>query len=348
MSVKQIISWVTLGLIVLILVLSRHELERAWELLQTVNLWALALLIPLMLFTFIAAGEMMFSYLRAKGSLKKVSVWERGRMALELNFVNHTLPSGGVSGISYMTWRLGKLGVSPGKATSAQVVRYVAGFIAAALLISISVLVVTLDGNINRWIILMSSGIVTLMILSTIGLIFLVSSRPRMHWFAKWVSTAINRLTRKLTKGKKRVLIREEKVYAFFEDIHDDYVELRRDYRVLARPILWAIAFTAADAMLFAVTFWALGTPVNPAPIIIAYALASVAGFIVVTPGGAGAYEAIMVAFLATAGISSSASLAAIVLTRVIILVVTIAAGYVFYESALRRYGRGKSAAKRH
>lgn len=345
---KRIISWVTLGLVALILILSRHELVKAWGLLERVNLWVLILLVPLMLFTFFAAGEMMFSYLRAKGGLKKIPVWERARMALELNFVNHTLPSGGVSGISYMSWRLGKLGVSPGKATSAQVVRYVAGFVAAAVLIMISVLIVTIDGNINRWIILVSCGIVTFMILSTIGMIYLVNSRSRMRRFAGWVSTTVNRITRKITRGKKRHLLSEKHVYAFFEDIHDDYMELQSDYRVLIKPILWAIAFTVADAMLFAVTFWALGTPINPAPLIIAYALASVAGFIVVTPGGAGAYEAIMVGFLATAGIASSASLAAIVLTRVIILLTTIAIGYFFYEDALRRYGGGdRSAIKR-
>lgn len=344
---KQIISWVTLGLVALILILSRHELEKAWDLLWKVNLWVLVLLLPLMLFSFFAAAEMMFSYLRAKGGVKKIPILERARMAMELNFVNHTLPSGGVSGISYMTWRLGKLGVTPGKATSAQVVRYVAGFIAAAILIAISVLVVTLDGEINRWIILVSSGIVTFMILSTIGLIFLVSSRARMRLFADWVAKTANGITSKVTRGKKRVLIHEQKVFTFFEDIHDDYIELKKDYRVLLKPILWAIAFTAADAMLFIVTFWALGTPVNPAPIIIAYVLASVAGFIVVTPGGAGAYEAIMVGFLATAGISSSASLAAIVLTRVIILLVTIAVGYLFYEDALRRYGKKRFKTQR-
>ncbi len=344
MSVKQIISLVTLGLVALILILSRHELGKAWDLLGKVNLWVLALAIPLMLFTFFAAGEMMFSYLRAKGGMKKIPMWERARMAMELNFVNHTLPSGGVSGISYMTWRLGKLGVTPGKATSAQVVRYVAGFIAAAVLIAISVLMVTIDGAINRWTILVSCGIVTFMIVSTIGLIFLVSSRARMHAFAQWVSSLVNRVTKKVTRGKKRVLVREEKVYAFFEDIHDDYAELKTDYRVLLKPVLWAIAFTIADASLFLVTFFALGSPVNPAPILIAYVLASVAGFIVVTPGGAGVYEAIMVGFLATAGVSSSASLAAIVLTRVIILVVTIAVGYLFYEDALRRYGSRPTA----
>ncbi len=342
MSARKIISWVTLGLVVLILVLSRGELEKAWQLLQRVDLLVLMLLIPVLFISILASGEMIFTYLRAKKGVRSLPVWERARIALELNFVNHTLPSGGVSGISYVSWRMGKLGVSPGKATSAQVVRYVAGFIAAAVLIAVSVLIVTLDGNINRWTILVSSGIVTFMIISTIGLIFLVSSRARMHAFAKNVSKLANRATWKLTRGKKRVLLREEKVYAFFEDIHDDYVELKKDYRVLRRPLLWALVFTIADAMLFTITFWALGTPVNPAPIIIAYALASVAGFIVVTPGGAGAYEAIMVGFLATAGISSSASLAAIVLTRVIILLVTIAAGYLLYEDALRRYGNDR------
>src|SRR6478672_8217316 len=122
MSVKQIISWVTLGLVALIIFLSRHELLKAWELLGRVNLLVLLLLIPLMLFTFFASSETIFTYLAAKGVIKKTSVWERARMALELNFVNHTLPSGGVSGISYMTWRLGKVGVSPGRAASAQVV----------------------------------------------------------------------------------------------------------------------------------------------------------------------------------------------------------------------------------
>lgn len=350
MSVKTIISWVTLGLVALVLFTARHELLKAWELLGTVNPLILLLLVPMMIFTFIAAGEIIFTYLEGKGAIKDVTLTERARMALELNFVNHTLPSGGVSGISYMSWRLGKLGVSPGRATSAQVVRYVAGFIAAGILIAISVLAVTLDGNINRVIILVSSSVVTFMILSTIGLIFLVSSRKRMRAFADWSSKLINRTTRKLTRGRKRVLVREEKIFNFFEDIHDDYLELRRDHRVLAKPIAWALAFTVADALLFWITFWALGTPVNPAPLLIAYVLASVAGFIVVTPGGAGAYEAIMVAFLATAGIAGGVAIAGIVLTRVIILIVTIAVGYLFYHNALGKYGKrsSRNPFKRH
>ncbi len=345
MSVKRVISWVTLGLVALILFLSRHELQKAWMLLEQVNVYILVLIIPLMLLSFYAASEIMFSYLRAKGSIEKTHWTTRARMALELNFVNHTLPSGGVSGISYMTWRLGKFGVSPGRAASAQMVRYVAGFIATAIVIPFCVLLVTIDGSINRWIILVSSMIVLFMLAAIVGMVYLVSSRVRMQQFATWISRSVNKLVRKLTRGRKRVVMHEGNVLKFFEEIHDDYLELQRDRRVLIYPIVWGLVFTILDAMVFAVTFWALGTPVNPAPILIAYTLASLAGFIVVTPGGAGAYEAIMVAFLAVAGISSGTAIAGILLSRVIILIVTIAGGYLFYQRALSKYGKQRHPA---
>lgn len=345
MSIKRIISWVTLALVALVLFFSRHELAKAWALLETVNVFILVLIVPLLLFSFYAAAEIMFSYLRAKGSIEKTHWTTRARMALEWNFVNHTLPSGGVSGISYMTWRLGKLGVSAGRATSAQMVRYVAGFIATAILIPFCVLLVTIDGSINRWIILVSSTIVMVMFVAIVGMIYLVSSSVRMERFARWATRVVNAGVRKLTRGKKRVIIRENTILEFFKEVHDDYNELQRDRRVLIKPVMWGIVFTILDAMIFAVTFWALGTPVNPAPLLIAYTLASVAGFIVVTPGGAGAYEAIMVAFLAVAGVSSGTAIAGILLSRVIILLVTIAGGYLFYQQALTRYGKRRHSA---
>ena len=330
-----------MGLVVLIIFFSRHELVHAWKLLQSIDLAVLWLLIPVQLLAYYAAGETLFAYIRSsKKSFKEVSRAELARMALELNFVNHVLPSGGVSGLSYMSWRLGKYGVSPGRATAAQAVRYVAGFIASIILILVSVIVVTIDGSINRWIILVSAGIVSFMIFGTLGLVFLVSNRDRMSRFAHWLTQMVNHWVRKLTRGKKRVIIREDALLVFFNEMHDDYMELQGNWRVLTKPLLWALLFTAAEASLFTITFWALGTPVNPAPILIAYCLASVAGFIVVTPGGAGAYEAIMVAFLAVAGVSSGAAIAGIVLSRVVILITTIGFGYIFYQHTLIRYGR--------
>ena len=344
MSFRAWLSVVTLILIGVIIYLSRHELLHAWELLGKVNIWILLLLIPGQILAYYAGGEMIFSYLRAKKSIDNVPPFALARMSLEMNFVNHILPSGGVSGVSYMTWRLGKYGVSSGRATMAQVVRFAMGFAAFIALLLVAVLAVTIDGNINRWIILVSSTLVTFMVGVVLVGMYLLGSQTRTTRFASWLVRFVNHAVRRISFGKKRKLLAEEKTQEFFRDMHHDYVALRADKRILIKPFLWGLVFNAADALLFVITFTALGVPVNPAPILIAYGVASTAGFFVATPGGAGAYEAIMVAFLAIAGLSQGVAIAGIVLTRVILLLGTIGLGYLFYQHAILKYGRKKQA----
>ena len=340
MSFRAWLSTITLLLIAVIIFFSRHELLHAWELLSRVNIWILLLLIPGQLLVYYAGGEMMFSYLRQKKAISEVSPLGLARMSLEMNFVNHVLPSGGVSGVSYMGWRLGGYNVSPGRSTMAQVVRYSMGFVAFIALLSIAVLAVTIDGGINRWIILVSSILTTGMLGVIVVAVFVMSSTKRMTWFAGWTVRTVNSLVRKITFGRKPAVLDQEQVNTFFDELHRDYIALRADKRILIKPFLWGLLFNAADVGLFLITFWALGVPVNPAPILIAYGVASVAGFFVVTPGGAGAYEAIMVAFLAIAGLSQGTAIAGIVLTRVILLIGTIGLGYLFYQHAIIKYGK--------
>lgn len=340
MSFRAWLSVITLVLITVIIFFSRHELLRAWDLLGRVNIWILLLLVPGQLLVYYTGGEMMFSYLRAKDSIGHVPKRSLTSMALEMNFVNHLLPSGGVSGVSYMSWRLGKYGVSSGRATMAQIVRYAMGFAAFTLLLSIAVFVVTLDGSINRWIILMSSILVGTMLSAMVAGIYLLSSPKRIVRFSSWLTRTLNNFVRNISLGRKKEVMDEESVEVFFMEMHDDYIALRHDKAILIKPFLWGLLFTAADVSLFLITFWALGSPVNPAPILIAYGVATIAGFFVVTPGGAGAYEAIMVAFLAVAGLDKGTAIAGIVLTRVILLLGTISMGYLFYQRALLKYGK--------
>jgi uncharacterized protein (TIRG00374 family) len=340
MSVRGWISLATVGLVGLIVFLARDELQQAWEALGRVNLWILALLIPAQIISYYAAGEMIFSYLRAKSSTANVSKRDQVRMALELNFVNHIVPSGGLSGVSYLSWRLSKYGISPGRATMAQVVRYAMGFGAYAVLLVIAVLLVTVDGNINRWIILISSGLVTLFLIVGIGGAFMLSSIKRLQKFSIWLTPAVNKLVRKLTFNKVKRILNLDEVTKFFSELHYDYKGLMRDRKVLKKPFIWGIIFTIFDAGLFLITFWALGHPVNPAPVFIAYGVATLAGIVAITPGGTGVYEAVMVAFLAMAGLGSGVALVGILLTRAIMLGGTILFGYIFYQKAILKYGK--------
>ncbi len=340
LSLRTWISIVTFGLIAVILYFSRRELLHAWHLLGRVDWWILLLLVPVVLIGYLAAGEMIFSYLRQKGHIREVSPFTLMRISLELNFVNHVLPSGGVSGVSYMNWRLGKFGVPVGKATMAQAVRYVTGFAAMVALLIGAVILVTIDGTVNRWIILMSSTLVSMMIFVTMLLVFIFSNEARMHRIARAIARFCNAVVRRATFGRVHQVIKPAALLAFLEDMQDDYKALMRDKRVLIQPFLWGLFFTATEIAIFWIVFWALGSPINPAPILIAYGLASLAGFIVVTPGGAGAYEAIMVMVLAIAGMARGEAIAGIVLTRVIILLVTIVVGWALYQQIVMKYGK--------
>ncbi len=310
--------------------------------LEKVNLWTLALLIPIQIFSYYSAAEIGFSYLREKKSIKDIGRPTLTRLALEMNFVNHVLPSAGVSGISYMSWRLSGYGLSAGKATMSQIVRFVMGFIAFTVLLIPSVFIITLDGSINRWIILGSGGFVSVMIGLTAGSIFVLSSPKRMHKLAKFITDTTNTFMKKVfPRSKARLQLK--KINEFFDDMHDDFLVLKADRRILTKPFWWAIIFTISDMMLFWVTFLALGEVINPAAILVAYGLAIVLAVVSLTPGGAGVLETVMVTVLALAGIEPSVAVAGVLLTRVITLLGTVAFGYLFYHGALKKYGNGKS-----
>ena len=346
MSGRGIISIITLILLLLVIFVARQEIHHAFQLISQVDLFILALLIPAQFIVYFTAGEMMFEYLRAKKALKNVSRFTLTRMALELNFVNHILPSGGVSGISYMTWRLGKFNVSPGRATMSQAVRYVAGFLSYLTLLLISVVAITLDNGVDRFIILVSSVLACAIIFTMIFGIYIISSSTRLTGFAHWLTRNVNRLVKGVTLGRRKNVLKLKRVEQFFVDFHDDYLELKADKRLLLKPYLWGLVFNAADVGLFLVGFWSLGYFINPAVILIAYGIASLAGFLIITPGGAGAYEALMIAFMGSAGVPPGIAIAGVLITRVILLLGTITSGYVFYQLTILKYGKNPVKSK--
>lgn len=333
---------VTITLILIVLVAARKQLYEAWKLLGQVNLWILSLLIPLQFASYYTNAEIFFTYLRARGQLKKTSPLEATSMALELNFVNHVFPSGGVSGISYMVWRLGKLGVSAGQATMAQLMRYVVQLGTFALLLAIALVVATLENRTSNWVVMVATGVVTSIIFLVVFGSYLIGSEDRMKSFARWLTRTTNALVSKLTFKRRNEVLSIEKSEKFFLEFHDDYTILRRDKKMLVKPIIWSVAFNLIDVALFMVSFWALGISFNPAVLLIAYGAAAAAGFLVLTPGGAGAYEAIMVAVLTAGGMSVEAAFAGVVLTRATLIAGSLLTGFLAYQHALRKYGQPK------
>lgn len=343
MSFKNWLNVITVVLVVLVLFFARADIVKAWNLLGTVNLALFALIIPVQFVSYYAHGAMIFSYLRARGDLQTVHWSEQPKMALELNFVNHIFPTGGVSGLSYMSWRLNKLGESTGRATLAQVVKFVMTFLSFAALLVVAVIMITLDGDITRQTILISCTLVGLIVGVTVGTMYLLSSKSRIEKFADWVDKVLNRKIAPKVR-KPHGFVPRKDVVEFFLDMHNDYLTLRRSPKTLIKPFLWGLVFNIAEVLLFFVTFLSLGVFVNPASILIAAGIAGLVSVFVVTPGGVGGYETVMILFLASAGVEASATVAGVVLARTALILLTILSGYIFYHKALKTYGSAPPA----
>jgi len=340
MSFRSWLNIITFILLALVVYFGWDQIAQAWGLMGRVNLWVFALLGPVQFFSYYAVGEVMFSYLRSKGELLKMSRLKMTRIALELNFVNHIIPIPSFAGFSYLGWILHRHGVSVGRTTMAQIIRFAMMFLSFVLIILISVMVLTFDNGVNRVTIIISAAFIVAAVGSTTFLIYMIGNRQRLVSLSGWLTRVVNIIVSKLTRGKKRQILRLQIVERFFTDLHQDYLEIRSDKRILIRPLIWSVIGNVLDVSLISITFLALGFWVNPATLFIAFGISSFTAIFAATPGGTGVYEAIMIAFLASAGIPADVAIAGTLLARATLFTGTILFGYLFYQLTINKYGK--------
>jgi uncharacterized protein (TIRG00374 family) len=340
MSFRAWVSIITLILLGLVVYFGWPEIVQAWGLLDSVNIWILSLLIPAQLFSYYANGGMIFSYLRSKGNLKDTTHWQMARMTLELNFVNHILPSGGAVGFSYLGWVLGRHGVSAGRAIMAQIVRFVATFVTFITMLAFAITVLIFDNNINKTVVIICAIMIIGVIAVIAVIIYMVGNHKRLVKFSGWLTRTVNNFVSRITRGKKTGILNLQEIEKFFTEIHQDYLEILVEKKILIKPLLWAIIENAFNVILILIAFLALGHWVSPATLFVAFGISSIAGVISSVPGGAGVYEAVMIAFLASSGVPADIAIAGTLLARVILLGGTIIFGYFFYQLTINKYGK--------
>jgi uncharacterized protein (TIRG00374 family) len=229
----------------------------------------------------------------------------------------------------------------------AQIIRYVMMFVAFMPMLVISVIVLAFDHQINRTVLGLSAALIISTIIFTVAVVYMLSSRKRLVKISKNLCCWINLIVEKLTFGHKKNILSNQKLQKVFMDLHQDYVEIRYDKKILSRTFWWSVLSNSLDASLLLVTFLALGFWVNPAAMVIAYGLSSIAAILSATPGGVGIYEGIMIAFLVSSGgVPADAAIAGTLLARATLFVGTMAFGYIFYHLTINGYGKSKKHPK--
>lgn len=336
MKLKLWINLLTFTAIIVVVVFARHDILLAFQKMQHLNLWVLALMVPVQFFAFYAVGRVYYHFFRSTGTPLPMKTLVSA--AIELNFVNHIFPSGGLSGFSYLTLRLKRENISTAKATLAQLVRFVMAFATFIGLLLLALVLLAAEDRVNRFIMLIAASLTFTILFGTLILVYVIGSEQRIREFTQTLSRTMNRIIHAV-RPRHPETINLKRAERTFNELHQDYVELRSDFRKMWPVVGWAFVANVAEIAEVYIAFLAHGAWINPGALIIAYAIATIAGLLAVLPGGLGVYEPLMAAVLLSAGVSGSVALSATLVSRVVTLTLALGSGYVLYQRTLKRYG---------
>ena len=345
---KKILSIVTLILVVLVAYnafsaeavvdgQTMTMMEATWYSLKSINIWVLLMIIPEQIIMYYAAGQIYFAFLRQRKSFK-MSQAKLTRISLEINFVNHALPSGGTSGLAYLIWRLKDYNISAGQISFVHILRYGICAVGNALQTLVAIVIVLIMGTVipgGMWAIWLSA-LIAFGVLGLIGVAWLIVRKQKnIDWLSDVTSKFINKVVRKITRGKKRKFLKEESVTKFFADLREDYLNLKKNRRILGKPLAWGLFYSFLELATYWVVGCSLGHPEILPQIMVAEAVGSVVGMVIMTPGGMGGYEGAFVAVLVATGVDLQVATITVIVTRVFVILGTIISGYGFYQHAL-------------
>lgn len=332
---KLIVNILTLLALAILVYAIRDQLAQTLNNLRKVNLWVLALMVPVQFLNYHAQTKMYQHLFRIVGH--RLRYWQLFRASVELNFVNHVFPSGGVSGVSYFGVRMRSEGehISGAKATFVQVMKVALVLLSFEILLIAGLFFLAIVGKANGFLLFIAGILSTLMVLGTIAFTYIIGSQTRINTFFINVTKALNRVIQ-LVRPHHPETISVDKAHTAFDELHGNYTEFRKHYRELRAPFWWAVSANATEVATLYIVYIAFGHWVNVGAVILAYAVANFAGLVSILPGGVGVYEALMTAVLSAGGIPAALSLPVTIMYRVLNTIIQVPAGYVLYHKTLR------------
>ena len=311
--------------------------------LTAMSLLILSLQIPAQLLSYVALAQFYQSYFVQFSRRANLRLREVYRIALELNFISSVLPSGGVSGFSYLSLRLRPKGVTVASSTIAQGLRFALTFLSFMPILALGLFVMALDSRTNNLVLLYGSGVFLMMVLITLVGWFLISDSRRIRKLVGFLPTAMRWVGRRLPILRQQKLVNVSKVNRVLNEIHADYVTLKNEPTKLLRLFNYALAINFFEVLTACIAYLAFytvfGEFINPGAVALAYLTANFAGLIAILPGGIGVFEGLMIVILTASGTSEDLALAGTLAYRVINLVIFVPIGYILYQKVFKQLG---------
>lgn len=333
MKWKLYLNLIALAGIAALVYVSRDAFVSAWEIALRINwLFMVVGIFVVRGLGFIAAGRYYQSFLSLFGH--KIKLWFGVEAVLGANFVSQVFPSGGIFAVSWLALKLSGHKVPVATTVLATLSRYILTGFSYLVLLILTGLTLAVIGELTYSIAILISLLITVIVSSTVLIIFVTRNRSRIHKYAVVIVRVINATASVVfffSKATRRLNI------ATIEDalnkFHDESGQVTKHRKGLQRPFFDLVLFNIAEVALIYIVFLAFGELVNPAVIVIAYGMATMVGsFVAITPSSIGIYETVMVFTFAALGLSNDLSLSATLVYRVAHLLLFLPIGFYFYQ----------------
>lgn len=336
---RKVITIITFLALSLLIYFSREQIVETFSRLDEISVTILALVVLFQFLNHHSYAKLYQSLFKLLG--KKIKYWPLYKVSLEVNFVNNVFPTAGLTGYSYFGLRMQEHGVNAGKSTLVHTMRFIGVFLSFQVLIFFGLLFLAFEGKVSNFTILVASSLATLILVGTVLVAYVVGSRDRIGSFFTWITKAVNRIIQVVRPAHPET-ISVAAARRMFYDFHEDYKIIKKNYRALGPWFLYSLLANVVEIATVYLVYVAFDSSVNPGAIILAYVIANFAGLISVLPGGVGIYEGLMVAVLATAGVSPGVSIPATIMYRVLTSAIQLPPGYYFYQKTISEPGWDK------
>lgn len=337
---KDVLNAISIVALLAVIIALHSQLASTFHNLAHVHAYVLLLIIPIEFWNYDAQTRQYRGLFRVVGN--ELGYWRLFKITLEINFINNVFPSGGVSGISYFGARMRDDKITAGKATLVQLFKLLLLYLAFEVLLIVGLFFLAIGGHVNSFVILVATAISTLLAVGTVAFVLIVGSRSRINTTFRAITKSLNWLIH-LVRPQSKAAINIDSVRNIVDELHDNYRLIKSNYKKLRAPFFQAMIANFTEVLAVYVVYIAFGHYVNFGAIILAYAVANLAGVISVLPGGIGVFEFLMTSVLVISGVPLSLSLPVTIMYRVLNTILQMPPGYYFYSRSL--YGKKRVGA---
>jgi uncharacterized protein (TIRG00374 family) len=340
---KQLIALILVAVVgfVLLLIYQRQILEDTWQTLIDADIRYVLLLPLIQIVNYFFIG----TYYRKMFALfdARISILRSWGVVAAMNFVNQVLPSGGLSGITYLAYGF-RATLETGKTTLVQIGRYMGAFGGYLILAPVAFILVYSTGRSEELNMLIDDADSSWGVFVVLIVFVALMGTAIASFFNAKVAHVTGRISLRFINWFNRAVLRRDNHIEL-----EPLKKLNREFHsgtALVKQLGWRRATYPSFFMLLSVTMEVLivyvsllavgGGEVGIGPVFLAFVAANIVGVVSVIPGDVGVHEAAVILVLVGFGVDEPVAISTTLLYRVFNKFIFLPIGFYFYAKILK------------